>query len=73
MNNTLVAIIIGIITIFVGYNFYARRIDREVIAANPKKATLSVGRGLQLECGRCESDLQRGKSYLNGGAVNFEL
>ena len=39
MNNTLVAIIIGIVAIFVGYNFYARRIDRAVIQANPKRAT----------------------------------
>jgi carbon starvation protein len=37
--NTLIAIIIGAITIFVGYNFYARRIDRTVIQANPKRAT----------------------------------
>ena len=39
MGNTLVAIIIGVIAIFVGYNFYARRIDREVIQSNPKRAT----------------------------------
>src|SRR5438067_717699 len=39
MNNTLVAIVIGAITIYLGYNFYARRIDREVIQANPNKAT----------------------------------
>ncbi len=39
MSNTLVAIIIGAIAIFVGYNFYARRIDREVIQSNPKRAT----------------------------------
>src|SRR5438445_13350729 len=39
MNNTLVAIIIGALTIYVGYNFYARRIDREVIGSNPNKAT----------------------------------
>src|SRR5918912_105977 len=39
MNNTLVAIIIGALTIFVGYRYYARRIDREVIGANPNKAT----------------------------------
>ncbi|TMG37479.1 MAG: carbon starvation protein A [Chloroflexi bacterium] len=39
MNNTLVAIVIGIVAIFVGYNFYARRIDRLVIQADPKRAT----------------------------------
>jgi carbon starvation protein len=39
MANTLVAIIIGAIAIYVGYNFYARRIDREVIQASPTKAT----------------------------------
>jgi carbon starvation protein len=39
MGNTLVAIIIGIVAIYVGYNFYARRIDREVIQADAKRAT----------------------------------
>jgi len=39
LGNTLVAIIIGALTIYIGYNFYARRIDREVIQANPKRAT----------------------------------
>ncbi len=39
MDNTLVAIIIGILTIYLGFNFYARRIDREVIQANASKAT----------------------------------
>ncbi len=39
MNNTLVAIIIGIVAIFVGYNFYARRIDKNVIQASAKRAT----------------------------------
>jgi carbon starvation protein len=39
VNNTLVAIIIGIVAIFVGYNFYARRIDKNVIQANAKRAT----------------------------------
>src|SRR5437879_7533371 len=39
MNNTLVAIIIGALTIYVGYNFYARRIDREVIGSSPTRAT----------------------------------
>lgn len=39
MDNTLVAIIIGALTIFIGYTFYARRIDRDVIQANPNRAT----------------------------------
>src|SRR5207253_11300856 len=39
MNTTLVAIIIGALTIYVGYNFYARRIDREVIGSSPTRAT----------------------------------
>jgi len=37
--NTLIAILIGAIAIFVGYTFYARRIDREVIQSDPKRAT----------------------------------
>jgi carbon starvation protein len=32
-------IVIGIIAIIVGYNFYARRIDRDVIQSNEKRAT----------------------------------
>src|SRR5215471_1991596 len=39
MGNTFVAIIIGAVAIYAGYNFYARRIDREVIAASPTRAT----------------------------------
>jgi carbon starvation protein len=39
LGNTLVAIIIAIIAIFVGYNFYAKRIDRDVIRSNAKRAT----------------------------------
>jgi carbon starvation protein len=39
VDNTLVAIVIGAITIYCGYNFYARRIDRDVIQSNPNKAT----------------------------------
>src|SRR5215831_5848586 len=39
MNNTLMAIVLGAIAIFVGYRFYARRIDREVIGADAKRAT----------------------------------
>src|ERR671935_1830136 len=37
--NTLYIVIIGIVTIYVPYNFYARRIDRDVIQADPKRAT----------------------------------
>ncbi|HEX6511038.1 MAG TPA: carbon starvation CstA family protein, partial [Chloroflexota bacterium] len=39
MGNTLVAIIIGILAVYVGYNFYARRIDRHIIQPDPNKAT----------------------------------
>jgi carbon starvation protein len=39
MDNTLVAIIIGAVAIYTGYNFYARRIDRDVIGADVNKAT----------------------------------
>lgn len=36
---TLVALILGVAVFYVAYNFYARRIDRRVIEADPKKAT----------------------------------
>ncbi len=39
MDNTLVAIVIGAIAIYVGYNFYAKRIDRDVIQASASRAT----------------------------------
>ncbi len=39
MGNTLVAIIIGVLAIYLGYRFYARRIDRTVIQADKKRAT----------------------------------
>lgn len=39
MDNTLVAIVVGAIAIYVGYRFYARRIDREVIQTNAGRAT----------------------------------
>jgi len=39
LGNTLVAILIGIVAIYLGYTFYARRIDRTVIQSNPKRAT----------------------------------
>jgi carbon starvation protein len=37
--DTLIAMILGGLVIFVAYNFYARRIDRDVIQADPRKAT----------------------------------
>ncbi len=39
MENTLIAMIIGAIVIYVGYNLYAKRIDRNVIQADPKRVT----------------------------------
>lgn len=39
MGNTLVAIIIGILAVYVGYNLYAKRIDRNIIQPDPNKAT----------------------------------
>jgi carbon starvation protein len=37
--NTLWVVVIGAVVIYLAYNFYARRIDREVIQADRKKAT----------------------------------
>ena len=37
--NTLFVVLIGAATIYLAYNFYAKRIDRNVIQANAKKAT----------------------------------
>ncbi|MBI3732144.1 MAG: carbon starvation protein A [Chloroflexi bacterium] len=37
--NTLYIVVIGILTIYVAYNYYAKRIDRDVIQADAKKAT----------------------------------
>src|SRR5512143_2360505 len=37
--NTLYIVVIGILTIYLAYNFYAKRIDRDVIQADPKRAT----------------------------------
>lgn len=37
--NTLVAMVLGAAAIYVGYNFYARRIDRHVIRSDPNRAT----------------------------------
>ncbi len=39
MDNTLALIVVSAIGIYLGYNFYARRIDRDVIQSNPSKAT----------------------------------
>jgi carbon starvation protein len=37
--NTLWIVVIGVVVIYLAYNFYAKRIDREVIQANAKRAT----------------------------------
>ena len=37
--NSLLAVIIGIITVYLAYTRYARRIDRNVIQSDPKRAT----------------------------------
>jgi len=37
--NTLFALVIGIVVIYLGYQFYARRVDTQIIKADPKKAT----------------------------------
>ncbi len=37
--NTLWVVIFGTIVIYLAYNFYAKRIDREVIQSDPKRAT----------------------------------
>ncbi len=37
--NTLVAVIIGAVTVYLAYTLYARRIDRNVIQSDPKRAT----------------------------------
>lgn len=37
--NSLWVVVIGVVVIYFAYNFYARRIDREVIQADPKRAT----------------------------------
>jgi len=36
---TLLAILLGAATVYIGYNFYARRIDRDVIQPDPNRAT----------------------------------
>jgi carbon starvation protein len=37
--NTLWIVVIAAIVIYVAYNFYAKRVDRDIIQADPKKAT----------------------------------
>ena len=37
--NAAVVAVLGAFTIYMAYNFYARRIDREVIQPDPKRAT----------------------------------
>src|SRR5512142_3366888 len=37
--NTLFVVIAGAVVIYLAYNFYAKRIDKNVIQANPKRAT----------------------------------
>ena len=37
--SSLWVVVIGIVVIYLGYTYYARRIDREVIQADPKRAT----------------------------------
>ena len=37
--NTLWVVVLGALTIILAYNLYAKRIDREVIQSNPKRAT----------------------------------
>jgi carbon starvation protein len=39
VDNTLALIVVSAIGIFLGYNFYARRVDREIIRSDPNKAT----------------------------------
>ncbi len=37
--NTLIALIIGVVVIYLGYAVYAKRVDAKIIQADPKKAT----------------------------------
>src|SRR5262250_3877263 len=37
--NTLLAVIIGVLTVYLAYTLYARRIDRHVIQSDPKRKT----------------------------------
>src|SRR5437879_9035801 len=40
--NTLLAVIIGALTVYLAYTLYARRIDRHVIQSDPKRKTPAV-------------------------------
>ena len=37
--NTLIALVIGVVVIYLGYVYYAKRVDAQIIKADPKKAT----------------------------------
>ncbi len=37
--NTLIVLVIGIVVIYLGYTLYAKRVDSEIIQADPKRAT----------------------------------
>jgi len=37
--NTLIALVIGVVVIYLAYTFYAKRVDATIIKADPKKAT----------------------------------
>jgi len=37
--NALIAVVLGAITVYLTYTRYARRIDRDVIQSDPKRAT----------------------------------
>jgi carbon starvation protein len=37
--NSLWIVVIGVVVIYLAYNFYAKRIDRDIIQADPKRAT----------------------------------
>jgi carbon starvation protein len=39
MMNTLFALVLAIVVIYLGYTFYAKRVDAQIIKADPKKAT----------------------------------
>jgi hypothetical protein len=39
MMNTLIALVIGVVVIYLAYMFYAKRVDATIIKADPKKAT----------------------------------
>src|SRR5574340_101310 len=39
MMNTLIALVIGIVVIYLGYALYAKRVDLQVIQADSKRAT----------------------------------